>query len=262
MALKGSALVLLDPASTSYARPSTDLDITASCIGPADLQDLLARAAAEAEAHGIRYEFGRTRTLYKPNGTAGGEKTKVVAWLGRTRVNFEVDAWFGGTRCPGMRVREAASIVPGLPPLRMLAYPPESTVADKLHAIVQFGSANTRLKDYYDLWHLAGRDLDSALLSECVEATFGNNGRSVPALPSFMPGLGQTFAVANRDMWTAMLEAAGRQDHAPADFADVVTRVRAFANRAFGPTPVPKESRSMRDSFAAEPAPNTMSFAC
>lgn len=261
VALKGSALVLLDDRIAEWVRPSSDLDLHMHGADVADLRDLLDRAAAEVASVGIRIEWGRRKPLWQPDGTEGGEKVRVVAYIGKTRVNFELDAWVGGDRTPGMRVIETASMLPGLPAVRRLAYPLEAMVADKLHAIVQFGAANNRRKDFYDLWHLAGRDFDPALLSACVETTFGNNKRAVPTTPVLLPGFGRTYAAANQAEWTRMLADAGRQDRAPADFVEVVDRVRALANRAFAPAPSTQESRRPGDSFKAECAPRAMAFA-
>jgi len=43
-----------------------------------------------------------------------------------------------------------------LPPLPATsAYPPEAVVAEKLHAMVLLGIANSRMKDFYDLCTIA-----------------------------------------------------------------------------------------------------------
>lgn len=165
---------------------------------------------------------------------------QVIAWLGKTWITVEIDCWVGGERSPGTRVREVASLLPCLPPVRMLAYPMEAMAADKLHAIVQFRSANTRLKDFYDLWHLSRRGLDQRLLSKYVATTFANNPRPIPLTPVLLPGFGRSFGVVNQHAWNAMLAAAGRADRAPADFVEVVAAVRSFANRAFDPAPLPE----------------------
>lgn len=260
VALKGSALVLLDPKIADWVRPSRDLDLHLHGVRVDDLRDLLDRAAAEVANVGVRIEFGARRPLWRPDGEPGGEKVRVVAYLGRTRVNFEVDCWVDGERSPGMRFIETASMLPGLPPVRMLAYPLEAMAADKLHAIVQFGSENTRMKDFYDLVHLSRAGLDMRLLSTCIETTFRNNGRSTPATPLTLPGLSRKYAEANQSAWTKILTDAGRTDAAPSGFAYVVALVRSFANQAFSPTPAPEKSRDQRDAFKA-PERTPLAFA-
>src|SRR5258708_30262298 len=43
------------------------------------------------------------------------------------------------------------------PKAKMRAYPKETVVAEKFEAIVKLGMANIRMKDFYDLWVMAGR---------------------------------------------------------------------------------------------------------
>jgi len=48
------------------------------------------------------------------------------------------------------------------PSARLRAYPREAVVAEKLEALVKLGMANTRMKDFYDLWRLS-----SILMARC-----------------------------------------------------------------------------------------------
>jgi Nucleotidyl transferase AbiEii toxin, Type IV TA system len=43
----------------------------------------------------------------------------------------------------------------GQPAPNLRAYPPETVIAEKFQAMVALGLANTRLKDFYDIWILA-----------------------------------------------------------------------------------------------------------
>jgi len=53
------------------------------------------------------------------------------------------------------------------------AYPKESVVAEKFEAIVKLGMANSRMKDFYDLWVLAQRfQFESGALAAAIQATF------------------------------------------------------------------------------------------
>lgn len=260
VALKGSALVLLDDRIFGWVRRSKDLDLHLHLDRLEDLHHLLDRAAAEVATVGVRLEFGARKTLWRPDGEPGGEKVKVVAWLGKTRVNFDVDAWVGGDRTLGMRVVERPSMLPGLPATRMLAYPLEAMAADKLHAIVQFGSANTRWKDFYDLVCLSRADLDMRLLSACIETTFRNNRRPIPATPLTLPGLSREYALANQDAWTKLLVDAERVGAAPERFTFAVSLVKAFAEQAFSPAPAQDESRELEDWFEA-PVPKPRAYA-
>jgi hypothetical protein len=65
---------------------------------------------------------------------------------------------------------------------RMLTYPKETVVAEKLEAMVKLGIANTRMKDFYDLDVLAQTfPFDGKTLAEAVRNTFERRGTPLPA---------------------------------------------------------------------------------
>lgn len=79
-------------------------------------------------------------------------------------------------------------------------------VAEKLHAICLLGMANTRMKDYFDLWVLMQEDsLDPDELRRAIAATFERRKLAVPsAVPA---GLGEGFSgdAMKRAQWAAFL---------------------------------------------------------
>ena len=53
----------------------------------------------------------------------------------------------------------------------MRAYPMESVVAEKFEAVIKLGMANSRMKDFYDLWVMAGRfEFRGPVLGEALAA--------------------------------------------------------------------------------------------
>jgi len=72
------------------------------------------------------------------------------------------------------------------------AYPPATVIAEKFQAMVALGIANSRMKDYYDLWaipktiEIAAEELDAA-----IKATFERRGTAIPA--DRPPGLSAAF---------------------------------------------------------------------
>jgi hypothetical protein len=70
------------------------------------------------------------------------------------------------------------------PAPRVLAYPREAVVAEKLEALVVLGDRNSRIKDFFDLHHLATRfEFDRATLVEAVRRTFARRRTPIPAEP-------------------------------------------------------------------------------
>jgi hypothetical protein len=66
----------------------------------------------------------------------------------------------------------------------VLAYPREAVVAEKLEALVVLGDRNRRIKDFFDLHHLASRfEFDRATLAEAVRRTFARRSTPIPEEP-------------------------------------------------------------------------------
>lgn len=104
-------------------------------------------------------------------------------------------------------------------------------VAEKFESIVALGLVNSRMKDFYDLWMLAGRlGFHGQTIADALRATFHARGTE---LPRSVP-VALTAAFAEQDataaMWRAYhsrLAAAGID--APVELASVVTAIREFA---------------------------------
>ena len=81
--------------------------------------------------------------------------------------------------------------------IQLLAYPVESAVAEKLQTMVALGSANSHMKDFYDVWicvkHL---DFHAGTLLNAISATFKNRETSVPTQE--FEALTTTFAGTHR----------------------------------------------------------------
>lgn len=106
----------------------------------------------------------------------------------------------------------------------MLAYPREAVVAEKLEAMVVFGDRNSRIKDFFDLHHLASRfEFDRPTLSEAVRRTFERRHTPLPEKPP----IGLTRAYWENPSRPAQVRAFARRAGlaVPEGFADDCARV-------------------------------------
>jgi len=111
---------------------------------------------------------------------------------------------------------------------RLRAYARETAIAEKVEAIVALGLANSRMKDFFDVWFL-GRTFafDEATLSTGIRAT--SERRRIP-LPMETPlGLTAEFAtnVSKAAQWRGFV-ARGRFFQEPPDLPDVVAFIATF----------------------------------
>ena len=87
------------------------------------------------------------------------------------------------------------------------AYPPETVIAEKLHAMVVLGMANSRMKDYYDVWMLTSAfEPNRDRLRRAVAATFARRGTVIPL--TIPDGLSDDFAQdpAKLRQWAAFAQ--------------------------------------------------------
>ena len=64
---------------------------------------------------------------------------------------------------------------------RLLAYPKETVVAEKLEALVKLGITNTRMKDFYDLETLSRTiAFEGETLAKAIRNTFRKRGTDLP----------------------------------------------------------------------------------
>jgi len=110
----------------------------------------------------------------------------------------------------------------------LLAYTAESIVAEKLEAMLALDMANTRLKDFVDLWTLAlGTEFSGPLLTQTVRATLER--RKTPIPTSTPIALTSSFYddPTKKTQWRSFLRKANVEG-APEQLAEVVRKIEEF----------------------------------
>jgi len=92
--------------------------------------------------------------------------------------------------------------------------------------MVALGMLNTRLKDFYDIWAIAGSfGFDGAVLSRAIQATFDRRQTPLPA--ETPPALTSAFADEKQGQWTAFLRRT-EIALAPEPFAAIQAQIAAL----------------------------------
>jgi hypothetical protein len=174
----------------------------------------------------------------------GGVRATFEARMDRAEIHVQLDVGFGDVITPGTLSIQYPTLLAGPAP-RLSGYPPETAIAEKLEAIVDLGLANSRLKDYFDLWSLTGElALDGKTISAAVAATFRRRGTTLPSnLPA---GLTDAFAKdqAKQRQWAAFVRRI-RVENAPS-LVEVVERTSMF----FEPVLLALAARSILGTWA------------
>jgi predicted nucleotidyltransferase component of viral defense system len=101
-----------------------------------------------------------------------GIRITAEARLGSARIPLQIDIGFGDAITPGPAEIEYPTLL-DFPAPKLLAYNRETVVAEKFQAMVFLGMANSRMKDFFDVWTLAREfSFDGQALSQAIAATF------------------------------------------------------------------------------------------
>ncbi|MBT4525599.1 MAG: nucleotidyl transferase AbiEii/AbiGii toxin family protein [Deltaproteobacteria bacterium] len=105
--------------------------------------------------------------------------------LKQARILIQVDVGFGDVITPTPEFIEYPSLLKQPAP-KMRAYPRYTLVAEKTETMVKRGMANSRMKDFYDLWILSKLfDFEGRILSQAIANTFKHRGTKKPGNEPF-----------------------------------------------------------------------------
>jgi hypothetical protein len=108
------------------------------------------------------------------------------------------------------------------------AYPRESAIAEKFHAMVMLDIRNSRMKDFYDVWLIANTwTFDMASLRTAILTSFERRGSPIPEAIPF--ALTETFLndPQKKLQWNAFVSRLNPGDKAPS-LEEVGAVLRSF----------------------------------
>jgi predicted nucleotidyltransferase component of viral defense system len=225
--LKGA--LLLKTIGIPSARPTVDIDMLRK--GKTDHASLVALikdcATLEVESDGVVFiadsvvaEDIAKDSEYK------GTRVLMQARMDNVRLKIQIDFGVGDVMVPGPRMIEYPVFLGG-DTIQLLAYPIESSIAEKLQAMVALGNANSRMKDFYDVWICSNHlDFNADGLLKAIDATFKNRDTSVPA--DEVEAFTTAFVEKHRVQWNAFVRKIGETELIDA-FGRVVDDVKVFA---------------------------------
>lgn len=179
--LKGA--MLFDLWFSASSRPTRDIDLLH--FGDSEQN---AVAAIFKEICAIQAEDG---IIFNPASVTTKEIRKEANYAG-IRVTFlgkleqaicpmQVDIGYGDAVTPGPENAIYPLLLNNLPAPQLKVYPRYTVVAEKFEAIVTLGMANSRLKDYFDLWILVQHaEFETLLLRKAILATFTRRKTALP----------------------------------------------------------------------------------
>lgn len=104
-----------------------------------------------------------------------GIGASIVARIKNTRTPFSIDFGVGDVIVPKQEKRQIPTQLPEFESPTVNTYSVETTVAEKLDAILSLMEFSSRMKDYYDIYYIANKfDFDGEVLTEALRKTFEN----------------------------------------------------------------------------------------
>ena len=108
-----------------------------------------------------------------------GIGASLVAHIKNTRTPFSIDFGVGDVIVPNQEKRSIPTQLKDFPSPIINTYSLETTIAEKIDAILDLMEFSSRMKDYYDIYYLANKfDFNGKTLTEALKRTFENRGHS------------------------------------------------------------------------------------
>lgn len=108
-----------------------------------------------------------------------GIGASLVAHIKNTRTPFSIDFGIGDVIVPKQEKRKIPTQLDDFASPTVNTYSLETTIAEKLDAILDLMEFSSRMKDYYDIYYLSKHfEFDSEILSEAMRKTFANRNHS------------------------------------------------------------------------------------
>lgn len=114
-----------------------------------------------------------------------GVRITLIGMLNQAKIPIQVDIGFGDAITPSPEEIKYPTLFDAPPPI-LKAYPRYTLVAEKVEAMVKLGLANSRMKDFYDIWLLSRIfSFDGGVLRQALENTFSRRRTDFPETTPF-----------------------------------------------------------------------------
>ena len=169
-----------------------------------------------------------TSRVIRDEALYAGVRVTMDCAIARATVKLRLDVNFGDPITPDPKRFHLPVLRPGQPPIPLLGYPLETVLAEKICTAIALGPANTRVRDYADIYTLTGQhDVTHTAVRAALAATADFRSTPVIALSS---AIGD-FVDLRQAAYAAYRAALGPDGtDLPAGLGEVVRAVLAFSD--------------------------------
>ena len=159
-----------------------------------------------------------------------GIGASIIARIKNTKTPFSIDFGVGDIIVPKQEKRKIPTQLSDFDAPMVNTYSIETTVAEKIDAILSLMEFSSRMKDYYDIYYLANKfDFDGATLTEALKKTFENRNHNF-TIEQFEQMLEFDSDDAMQKKWKAFIKKINTKTD---DFEAVLKTIKLFLVEPF-----------------------------
>lgn len=213
------------------ARMTKDIDLLGNIVPNIDELHIIMKKICEMDTlfiDGLSFDQNNISIFeIRENQIYGGLRVNLVCSLHSAIIRIQVDIGFGDSIYPDFEMIEYPSILKMEKPL-LQSYSRYTVVAEKFDAMIQLGIANSRMKDFFDIWYMTGLfDFKGQILQTAIKRTFSRRGTKIPSsIPLCFSDVFKNDAQKNTQ-WKAFINKSDMKIPVP-DFHIVVYSVSEF----------------------------------
>jgi hypothetical protein len=224
--LKGGMLL----AVVGERRATRDADLLARGIGNDDesIRSVIREIASLTLADGVEFDVDEIATqVMREEADYHSVRVTLPVDLGGAKLRLKLDLSFGDPVEPE-RI-DYPTLLEGTR-FPLLGYPLQSVIAEKGETMVFLGDANTRDRDYGDVYLLSGlHPFEADPLRDALTRVAEHRGHELQSLGPLL----QSLRITRQETWLRFRERAGLPA-LPESFTDVVDAVVAFLDPVIG----------------------------
>ncbi|MBE9146279.1 nucleotidyl transferase AbiEii/AbiGii toxin family protein [Planktothrix mougeotii] len=225
--LKGSTLFFVW--SGQPHRHTKDLDFL--CFGNSDIEHIknLFReiCSTSVQKDGVEFLSDQIKgKLIKEDQDYEGVQIKIDWKIHTSKGVTQIDIGFGDQVVPEAKIETFPLILQEFKPPKLRMYFRETVIAEKFEAMVKLGVANSRMKDFYDIFYLSENFVfNQKTLAHAIQATFNHRKTAIPSDIPYC--LTIEFSQAKQQSWIAFLKEKQIKNTSE-NFQDIISRLKGF----------------------------------
>lgn len=159
-----------------------------------------------------------------------GISVSITAHIKNTRTPFCIDFGVGDVIVPKPEKRKIPTQLKDFISPTINTYSIETTVAEKIDAILSLMEFSSRMKDYYDIYYLSGKfDFEGKVLTEALRKTFANREHNFTE-EQFEQVMNFDNDESMQKKWKAFVR---KIDTRTDDYSTVLKTIKAFLAKPF-----------------------------